>query len=165
MNHLKRIYELFNTKNYSWIKDYSIGKKAKFTINNDDYFVCFDEICTNVYNHYFYLEKDNIKYFDIIEKKDNRAFQVFSNVKHILDDFLKNNEYVEFIGFSSSEKERSDLYILYSQYIRGRNDLNKFISTNVNKVDYYIIYDNKIGDILVDFYMKKFIKENIENKK
>jgi hypothetical protein len=159
MKYIKKILEIFNTKNYTW-KSYSLGKKAEFIIEGDIYYVIFDEIYPEVYNHYFYLERENIKYFDIIKRNDNKSFEIFSNVKHILDDFTTNNPYIEFLGFSSSEKERHDLYILYSQYIRGRNNLNKFISKNSNYVDYYIIYNEDMGELLLNKYLEKFIIDN-----
>ena len=44
MKYLQKLYELFNTKNYEIVKSYPFGKQYKFTINDDEYFVCFDEI-------------------------------------------------------------------------------------------------------------------------
>jgi len=160
MKYLKKLYEIFNTKNYEWVKSYPFGKKAKFKINDDEYFVCFDEIVTNVYNHYFYLEKDGMKYFNIIKNNDNRSFKVFSNIKYILDDFLKENIYIEFLGFSSLENERHDLYILYSQFIEGHNNLNRFIIKESDKRNFYMIYDKNIGNLILDVYIEKFIKIN-----
>lgn len=160
MKYLKKLYELFNTKNYEWIKGYPFGKKAHFKINDEDYYVCFDEINFNVYNHYFYLEKDNTKYFDIIKTNDNRVFKVFSNIKFILDDFLKENIYAKFIGFSSSENERHDLYVLYSQFIEGYNNLNKFIIKESGKKVFYMIYDENIGNLMLDVYIDRFMKKD-----
>jgi hypothetical protein len=163
MRYVKKIFEIFNTKNYTWIP-YQLGWKAKFIINDETYYVCFDEIKSNVINHYFYLDVDGKK-FKIVKRNDNREFKVFSNVKHIVEDFLKNkNPYVEFIGFSSYENERHDLYMLYGQYLSSFNNLDKFEGKEINNNEYFFIYSSKISELIAQLYISEFIKEN-DNKK
>jgi hypothetical protein len=154
-----KIYEIFNTMNFKWLK-YPFGKKAYFKINNDKYFIHFDEISTNVFNHYFYLKNGDEMFFNILN--DKKPFKILSNIKHCLDSFLENNTYVRFIGFSSDDESRINLYTLYSQYIKRKN-LNNLKIINKKDKNYYFIYSSEMPKSILNNNIEKFIKE--ENKK
>jgi hypothetical protein len=162
MKYLKKIFELFDFKNYKQIS-YSFGKKYLFQINNNVYECVFDEIFDNVYNHYFYLIEDDKKMFNLINNKNNNL-KVFSNIRNISLDFLNENIYVSLIVFSSYETERNDLYTLYAQSLR-KNSLDSFFIKNVGNISYYIIYDKKIEGLLLDKYLTEIVQENKKFKK
>ena len=165
MKFIKKIYEIFDTKNYNWLKSEGSQSSATFEIKDNQYYVCFDEIYTNVYNHYFYLKKEDKMIFSLMNYKSGESFKILSNVKHIIDDFLNRNPYIEFIGFSSFDNERNDLYVMYMQYIQGENLKGAIIKEGERKRRYYFIYNENIEKLLLNKYIEEFIKKDKRLKK
>lgn len=164
MKYVKYLREIFNTKTYKWIKsDFTYQKLATFEINDKKYFVNIDEVMINVYNIHFYLIQNGEKIYDLIKTNDKTEFRILSNVKKCIEDFIENTEYIEFIGFSSDEKERQDLYMLFLQslasygFIYSRKTLNKF--------EYFFLYKKEIPRMILDTYIDKFIENDNKIKK
>lgn len=161
---LKFILDSFNTKNYKWIKsEYLFRKTANFVTKSDkEYYVCFDEISDNIFNIFFYYKKDDKEIIKLIKNADN--FEVFSNVKFVILDFIENNrESIEFIGFSSFEEERNDLYSMFLKELAKYN-FECYIKRK-NKMIYYFCKDINIPEMIINTYEEKFISQDKKNKK
>lgn len=151
---------LFNTKNFSWIKK-GTQNIATFTIT-EQYFVNLDSIGSNAYNVYFYYnDLDNNPVYSLINRNDKSSFKILSNVKNCIEDFMKNNE-VDFIGYSSYEKERHNLYMLMIQNLLRENDIYS-IKNKGNKI-YYFLYDKKIQMESI-LYINRFMQNDDKIKK
>ena len=153
------IKEIFNTINYSWEKK-NFQTIAKFSINKKKYKVHFDEVMTNVYNLYFYIDDDR-KIFTLMNDND-KHFQVLSNVVNCVEDFMKTHQDMEFLGFSSYEYERNDLYTLFLQKIKMKFEISII---EKKKKSYYFLYDKKNEGMILDLQIKKFILEDDKKKK
>ena len=155
MKYIKYITELFDFKNYKWVNsDISFQFKAEFIINNRKYYVCFDEIHNNGFNHYFYYLDDSGKQnYHLLNIKDGSETKILSNVKAISEDFIKNNN-PYFLGFFAEEKERKVLYMMYAQWMKGLGNLNTIICKTNNNKEYYFIFNNlEVFDIILDRYI------------
>jgi hypothetical protein len=170
MNKIQKYYqhikELFETKNYIWIKsNNSYQTTAKFDVNGKEYFLHFDEVMNNVYNLYFYyLNVNNEQIFNLINNNDNSSYKVLSNVKNATDDFIISHKNIQFLGFSADEKERIDLYTLFLQNI-SNNGFNYKIKKIKNKTYFFLIHKNVV-ELLSDLYINNFIQndEKIKSK-
>jgi len=156
------IKELFETKNYKWIKKSEYGCVAKFEIFKDEYFIHFDPIGSNAYHVYFYyidLEKNKI--YDLINHIDNRSYKVISNVKNCIEEFLTMVD-VDFLGYSSSDRERGSLYMLMLKNLNRKNDI--YSTKEQNDKTYYFLYDKSIS-LESHLYIQKFIENDDKIKK
>jgi len=153
--------DTFNTKTYIW-KNKNFQNIATFKFDGVQYNIHFDEIMPNVYNFYFYYLNGEEKIFSLTNNHKNN-FKILSNVKNSVDDFLINHNNLEFLGFSSYEYEREDMYTLFLQNIK----LDKFdysIITKPNKT-YYFLFVKNLTPMIKDVYVDKFILRDNENKK
>ena len=152
--------ELFEFKNYKWIKK-GVINVAKFECI-DTYYIHFDSIGCNAYNVYFYYQDlEGNKVFDLINAIDNRSYKVLSNVKNCIEDFMKNNQ-VDFLGYSSYNKERNELYMLMLQNLQRIDDIYTF--KEVGKKCYYFLYKKEIS-LESHLYVKRFLENDDKNKK
>jgi len=159
-NFINFILELFNTKNYTWIQK---GEQniAKFDLI-ETYYIHLDSIGIDAYNLYFYcIDMNKNKIFNLINNTNKTSFKVLSNVKNSVEDFMKNNK-VDFIGYSSHEKERIPLYMLMLQNLCRENDTYSFKKKG-NKT-YYFLYDKNIR-MDADLYIKRFMENDDKLKK
>jgi len=156
--------EVLNTKTYKWVKSEFLFRKTAYfkTTSNKDYFLCVDEISTEVYNIHFYYEKNGEKIITLTSDNSGDEFEILGNIKNAVTEFMSENEYIEFIGFSSFENERHDLYSMFLKHISS----NKFISywKKINKNYYYFLKSKNISDISLNNYEEKFIKYDKKNK-
>jgi len=154
------IFESFDSKNYIWSKSVGCHHQATFIINNRKYVICFDEILNNGYNHYFFMEENDNKHFNIMKYNDGSSIKIFSNIKHATIEFiLKNN--IDFIGFSAEEDERKELYHLYAQSLKNIGNLDQYMSKSKNNKEYYFIYNSEsLIPMLRDKYIERFIIES-----
>ena len=163
---LEYIKEIFNTKNYKWIKsDLQFRKIAYFeTSTNKKYYLYIDEIKTNVYNIYFYYEKNGEKIIKLLKDGTGDEFEILSNIKHSVDEFINNTEDIEFIGYSGFEDERHDLYCMFLKHISSSK---RFVSywKKIGKITYYFLKENNVPDMLASYYETDFIKYDKKNKK
>lgn len=164
MRFLEYIKEVLNTKNYKWIKsEFPFRKSAYFkTKSNKDYFLFIDEIYLNVYNIHFYYEKDGEKIIKLTNDGSGDEFEIFGNIKNAVYEFINHNDYIEFIGFSSFENERHDLYSMFLKQISSKNFTSYWKKINNNY--YYFLKSNEISNILSMEYEKMFIKYDKKNK-
>jgi hypothetical protein len=155
------INHIFDTKNYKWIKKGTINIATFKMI--DTYYIHFDSIGSDAYNLYFYYEDlEGNKVFDLINNIDNRSFKVLSNVKNCINDFMKTNEVV-FLGYSSYNSERENLYMLMLQNIKREND--EYDIKNDEKKKYYFLYNKSIKGLELEHYKEKFTLNDTKNKK
>jgi hypothetical protein len=161
---LNFISESLNTKSYKWIKsDFNFRKEAIFkTKNKKEYHICFDEISNDVYNIHFYLLENGV---EIIKLTNNgEEFQILGNLKNCIKDFIQNNrQNIEFIGYSSFEAEREDLYIMLQKELI-KFDFNVYRKRK-NKITYYFCNNKDISNMIIDKYEKLFISYDRKNKK
>lgn len=159
---LKYIRDSFNTKTYKWIdSDLSFRKVVFFkTEKNKEIFLNFDEILPNVYNVHFYYLKDNKKTIEL--SREGEEFQIFGNIKNAITEFININPDIEFIGYSSNEQEREDLYVMYLKQIP--NNFKTYWKT-INKISYYFIMKKELEPMISDMYEKKFIEYDGKTKK
>ena len=160
---LKFVKESLDSKNYKWVKsEFPFRKEAIFKTKNKKIFhVCFDEISSMVYNLHFYQNIDGKEIITLT--KTGEEFQIIGNVKNIIFDFLTNYKYgIEFIGYSSYEYERNDLYIMLQNEISsfGFNSYRK----KHNKITYYFSNDSDIPQMVLDRYEKQFIENDEKSK-
>lgn len=162
---IEYLKEILNTKNYKWIKsEFLFRKTAHFkTKSNKDYFLCIDEISTEVYNVHFYYEKlDGTKIIKLINDETGDVFEILGNIKNAVSEFMSENEYIEFIGFSSFEDERHDLYVMFLKHISSK----KFTSywKEIGKITYYFVSSRDTTDLITKKYEELFIKYDKKNK-
>ncbi|NPV12880.1 MAG: hypothetical protein HPY57_14000 [Ignavibacteria bacterium] len=156
------IKELFETKNYKWIKKSEYGWIAKFDILDDQYFIHFDSIGLNAYNIYFYyIDLEKNKVYKLLRNIDNRGYKVISNIKNSIEEFIDKNE-VDFLGYSSFDDERDSLYMLMLQNICRKDDI--YMTKEIRGKKYYFLYKNDIS-IESNLYIKKFIENDNKIKK
>lgn len=164
MKYIKFIKEIFNTKTYKWLEsNFSYQKVATFEINNKNYYINIDEVMTNVYNIHFYIDNNGIKIYDLIRTNDKTEFSILSNVKKCIEEFIENNDYIEFIGFSSNEKERQDLYMLFLQNLSSYGFI--YSRKKLYKKEYYFLYKKEISGMILDTYINKFVSNDDKIKK
>ena len=156
--------EVLNTKTYKWIKsEFLFRKTAHFkTDSNKEYFLLIDEISSEVYNIHFYYEKNGEKIIKLLKDSSGDEFQILGNIKNAVSEFINNNEHIEFIGFSSFEDERHDLYAMFLKHISSK----KFTSywKKIGKNYYYFLKSNDISDMITSKYEEMFIKYDKKNK-
>lgn len=161
---IEYITEVLNTKTYKWVKsDFLFRKTAYFkTKSSKEYYLYIDEISTNVYNVHFYYEKGGVKIIKLTNDGLGDEFEILSNIKNAVFEFISTNEYIEFLGFSSFEKERHDLYSMFLKHISS----NRFTSywKKVNNHYYYFLKSNDISSLIADKYEEQFIKNDKKNK-
>jgi len=164
MKFTEYLREVLNTKTYKWIKsEFLFRKTAHFkTKSNKDYYLCIDEISSNVFNIHFYYEKDGSKIIKLINDESGDVFEILGNIKNAVSDFISNNEYIEFIGFSSFEDERHDLYLMFLKHISSK----KFTSywKKISKNYYYFVSSRDVSNIITRKYEDEFIKYDKKNK-
>jgi hypothetical protein len=150
--------KIFNTKNFTWIKKGS-QNIATFTIT-EQYFINLDG--ANAYNVYFYYnDLDGNPVYSLINRNDKSSFKILSNVKNCIEDFMKTNQ-VDFIGYSSYEKERHNLYMLMIQNLLRVNDT--YSTKKKGKKMYYFLYDKKI-QLESLLYINRFMENDDKIKK
>jgi len=161
--YISYIKELFDTKNYKWsVSNISYRKIASFNIENNEYFIYFDEIKNDAYNLYFFTTINGKKRFDLINNNDNKQYKILSNVKHCVEEFINKNN-IDFIGFSSSENERDDIYTLFLQNLS--NNTLKYSIENKNNKTYYFLYNTTIEGLILSKYVDDFILNDNKIKK
>lgn len=157
------IKEIFNISNYIWIDS---GVKwrsiARFKYNYE-YFIHFDEFCDNSYNLYFFRRFGDIMITDLISDNSDKTFKILSNVKIAVEDFIKTHPNIEFMGFSSTDKERDDLYTLFLQNIKTANYKTQI--RQMKRKKYYFLYHKDLNKIVFDFCVSKFTTEDENLKK
>jgi len=159
----KFIIDSLNTKNYKWIKSkFSFRKEAMFiTTGKKEYHVCFDEISNFVYNVHFFLYENEEEIIKLTNTGDE--FQVFGNLKTCLIDFISNNrDFIEFIGYSSYEDERQDLYTMMQKELL-RFDFNVYRKTTKG-ITYFFCINKDIPNMVKDKYEDLFIKYDKKGK-
>ena len=155
------INELFNTKNFRWIKNDDIQKIATFKII-EVYYVKFDSIGSNAFNVYFYyVDLEGREIYNLVNRINNSAYKVLSNVKKCIEDFFSKNE-VDFLGFSSNEVERESLYMLLIQNLVTEDYI--YSSKKVRKKRYYFMY-KKEKEIESHLYITRFMENDDKIKK
>jgi len=159
---LQFIFETFNTKNYVWIKSNILYRTIATFKYNYEYFIHFDEFCDNSYNLYFYRKDGEYLITDLIGDNSDLSFKILSTVKYCTEDFINKNN-VEFLGFSSTDKERDDLYTLFLQNLKTPN-LKTLMKQMKNK-KYYFLYNKNLNVLVLDFCILKFTKEDENIKK
>ena len=159
-NFLTYIKEIFNTKNYVWIKKTDLENVAKFYVYGNEYFVNIDSIGPNSYHLYFYLLEDGKRTVHLLDRKDHYYFKVLSNVKHIVEDFFENNE-VNFFGFSTFEDERIPLYTLFLENISKKGYIPK---TKEGKEKLYFYMYKKEFSMYEDYILKYLIQDDLKKK-
>jgi hypothetical protein len=160
---LKFIKECLNSKYYICIKsDYSFRKIAYFkTTQGKEIYLHIDEISTNVYNINFYYYKNNEKIISLT--KEGEEFQIIGNIKNAVSDFINNTSDIEFIGYSSFDDERHDLYGMFLKHISNNNFISYW--KKLNDMTYYFSYKSDLSPMEKDIYENKFIKYDGKNKK
>jgi len=160
---LRLIKESLNSKSYKWIKsDYSFRKICYFkTIQGKEIYLYVDEIMPNVYNINFYYYKNDEKIITLT--KEGEEFQIIGNVKNAVYEFIQKTPDIEFIGYSSFDDERHDLYAMFLKHISK----TYFISywKKINNITYYLLAKNDLSPMIKDIYESKFIKYDGKNKK
>jgi hypothetical protein len=162
---IEYLKEILNTKSYKWIKSKYIFRKTAYfkTKTNKNYYLFIDEIMSNVYNIHFYYEKiDGTKEIKLINDGSGDVFEILGNIKNAVAEFIDDNEYIEFIGFSSFEDERHDLYCMFLKHISSK----KFTSywKEIGKITYYFVSSRDTTDLITKKYEEEFIKYDKKNK-
>ena len=153
------IKELFDTKSYEWVKKEGFRKIAKFQSDKKTYYIHFDEIMPNVYNlYFFYNDEYNIPDFNLIKNSDSSVFKILANVKNSVIDFIDNDPYIDFIGFSSTENERNQLYMLFLQNISNKDFSYSF--KDMGEKTYFFLFKKGTSELLRNRYINKLIEND-----
>ncbi len=158
------IKELFDSKSYKWLKTKNgFQKLAVFNDGEKDHYISFDEFMTNAYNLYFYhYDEQGNEVFELTRDRGGKEFEIFGNVKNCVDEFITKDPYISFIGFSSIEVERKDLYMIFLQHICRKNF--NYYRKKIKDKEYYFIINKEIPELLKQTYIDNFVKRDLKNK-
>jgi len=164
--YVKKLFELFDTKNYKYIEYDKIKKRHVFQFEIDNYkYLCYLNNMTlnSYYLSFCLIDENNIEKYNIINDENIQKFKVFGNVKNIVDDFIKNKN-IDFLGFVCLENERQWLYIDYGKYLASTFNMNLFSKRDKNRTFYWVSSKN-IGNFLLKTYEKELLRNSEKSNK
>lgn len=147
------ICELFDSSTYKWTNKNEFDcVEAIFTLNNREYVVQLKNLKglnddvkmdNKLYSLIFFFKDGKNNKFKLIKNSKTPSIKVFSNVKHIVEDFWNEFE-PHFIGFHSRNSE-SEREILYEQFLKSLEKPGYITEVKrMKKKTYYFIYREEL---------------------
>ena len=146
---IKRFFEIFNTKNWSWIQQDDIAYEAEFIVKGIKYRCRISNLrkTLDIWDLTFTKIDKDLNVIMTLTGDHTNSSRVFSNIIDIVEKFISIKQ-PSVIIWQSSTAERNNLYMMFGKHLVKFGYLFHYkYYENMNNILYYVTkYSQKKTD-------------------